>query len=91
MCFASRSVIWIQGKTNYQPESPFYNFIHAETGLILQLLIRDMDDPFEVGKKSYADIDLTILFEIEKELSDRLKNNQDGRPQGDPCLNPSHV
>jgi hypothetical protein len=47
--------------------------------------------PFEVGKKSYAVIDLTILFEIEKELSDRLKNNQDGRPQGGPCLNPSHV
>ncbi len=30
-----------------------------------------MDDPFEVGKKSYADIDLTILFEIVKEISDR--------------------
>ena len=71
MCFASRSVIWIQGKTNCQPESPFCKVIHAETGLILQLLIREMDDPFEVGKKSYADIDLTILFEIVKEISDR--------------------
>jgi hypothetical protein len=30
-----------------------------------------MDDPFEVGKKSYADIDLTLLFEIVKEISDR--------------------
>ena len=34
----------------------------------LLLLIRDMDDPFEVGKKSYADVDLTILFELEKEF-----------------------
>jgi hypothetical protein len=28
-----------------------------------------MDDAFEVGKKSYADIDLTIPFEIMKEIS----------------------
>jgi hypothetical protein len=91
LCFASRSVIWIQGKTNYQPESPFYKVIHAETGLILQILIRDIDDPFEVGKKSYADIDLTILFEIVKKLSYRQKNNQNGRPQGDHCINRSHV
>jgi len=34
----------------------------------LLLLIKDMDDPFEVGKKSYADVDLTLLFDLEKEL-----------------------
>ncbi len=34
----------------------------------LLLLIKDMDDPFEVGKKSYADVDLTILFDLEKEI-----------------------
>jgi hypothetical protein len=33
----------------------------------LILLIKDMDDPFEVGKKSYADVDLSILFDLEKD------------------------
>jgi hypothetical protein len=37
----------------------------------LLLLIRDMDDPFEVGKKSYADVDLSILFDLEKEWESR--------------------
>ncbi len=59
---------------------PFYESLVLFTALSsllisLLLLIRDMDDPFEVGKKSYADVDLTILFELEKELSDRQKNN----------------
>ena len=30
-----------------------------------------MDDPFEIGKQSYADVDLTLLFELEKELERR--------------------
>jgi len=34
----------------------------------LLLLIKDMDDPFEVGKKAYADVDLSLLFDLEKEL-----------------------
>jgi hypothetical protein len=34
----------------------------------LLLLIRDRDDPFRGWQKSYADIDLTMLFELEKEL-----------------------
>ena len=37
----------------------------------LILLIKDMDDPFEVGKKSYADVDLSILFDLEKEWEAR--------------------
>lgn len=37
----------------------------------LILLIRDMDDPFEVGKKSYADVDLSILFDLEKDWESR--------------------
>jgi uncharacterized membrane protein YraQ (UPF0718 family) len=32
------------------------------------LLIRDMDNPFEVGKRTSAEVDLTILFRLEKEL-----------------------
>jgi hypothetical protein len=55
---------------------PFYESLVLFTALSsllisLLLLIRDMDDPFEVGKKTCADIDLTILFDLEKELSDR--------------------
>jgi phage-related protein len=37
-------------------------------GLIL--LIKDMDNPFEVGKNTYADIDLSLLWNLE----DYLKN-----------------
>jgi hypothetical protein len=52
---------------------PFYEGLVLFTVLSallisLLLLIKDMDDPFEVGKKSYADVDLTILFDLEKEL-----------------------
>ncbi len=36
----------------------------------LILLIRNMDDSFEVGKKSYADIDLSLMYKLEE----RLKN-----------------
>jgi hypothetical protein len=32
------------------------------------LLIRDMDNPFEVGRRTSAEVDLTILFRLEKEL-----------------------
>jgi hypothetical protein len=58
---------------------PFYESLVIFTALSsllisLLLLIRDMDDPFEVGKKTYADIDLTILLELETELSDRKLN-----------------
>ena len=32
------------------------------------LLIKDMDNPFEYGKKTFADVDLSPVFEIEKYL-----------------------
>jgi len=32
------------------------------------LLTHDRDDPFRGWQKTYADIDLTMLFELEKEL-----------------------
>jgi hypothetical protein len=41
--------------------------------IALLLLIKDMDDPFETGKKSYADVDLVLLFELENELARRDK------------------
>jgi hypothetical protein len=37
----------------------------------LLLLIKDMDNPFEYGKKTSADIDLSVLFNLEKELENR--------------------
>jgi hypothetical protein len=37
----------------------------------LLMLIKDMDNPFEYGKKTSADIDLSVLFDLEKELENR--------------------
>ena len=37
----------------------------------LLLLIKDMDNPFEVGQRSYADIDLFLLWDLEKKLNER--------------------
>jgi hypothetical protein len=34
------------------------------------LLIRDMDNPFEYGHKTFADVDYTPLFELEQYLND---------------------
>lgn len=36
----------------------------------LILLIRDMDDPFEVGKKTYTDIDLSLMYKLEERLEE---------------------
>jgi len=37
----------------------------------LLLLIKDMDNPFDVGKKTYADIDLFLLWDLEKKLDEK--------------------
>jgi hypothetical protein len=37
----------------------------------LLLLIRDMDNPFEVGKNSCADVDLFLLMDLERKLLER--------------------
>lgn len=52
---------------------PFYEglaLIGATSALPIGLiiLIKDMDNPFEVGKNSYADVDLEILFGLEEYL-----------------------
>jgi len=39
--------------------------------MALLLLIRDMDNPFEVGKKTYADIDMFLLWDLEKKLDEK--------------------
>jgi hypothetical protein len=38
----------------------------------LLLLIKDMDNPFEVGKATYADIDLFLLWDLEKEMEQKI-------------------
>ena len=53
---------------------PYYEGIVLFTVLCmlltaLLLLIRDMDNPFEVGKKTYADIDMFLLWDLEKKLN----------------------
>src|SRR3989304_210048 len=52
---------------------PYYEglaLIGATSSLLIGLimLIKDMDNPFEVGKNAYADVDLNILFGLEKNL-----------------------
>jgi hypothetical protein len=37
----------------------------------LLMLIKDMDNPFEVGKNSFADIDLFLLWDLEKKLNEK--------------------
>lgn len=37
--------------------------------LSILALIKDMDNPFEVGKNSYADVDLSHLRKLEKYLN----------------------
>lgn len=37
--------------------------------IALILLIRDIDNPFEVGKKSYAEVDLKLLWSLEDHLN----------------------
>jgi predicted membrane chloride channel (bestrophin family) len=37
----------------------------------LLLLIKDMDNPFEYGRKSSADVDLSRLFKLEKQLEEQ--------------------
>jgi hypothetical protein len=55
---------------------PFYEglvlfFVLSMLLIALLLLIKDMDNPFEVGKKTYADIDLFLLWDLEKNLNEK--------------------
>lgn len=54
---------------------PYYEglaLIGATSTLLIGLimLIKDMDNPFEVGKNSYADIDLFLLWNLEEQLKE---------------------
>lgn len=39
--------------------------------IALLLLIRDMDNPFEIGKESYADVDMRLLWQLEEYFRQR--------------------
>jgi hypothetical protein len=55
---------------------PFYEglvlfFVISMLLIALLLLIKDMDNPFEVGKNTYADIDLFLLWDLERNLNEK--------------------
>ena len=50
----------------YEALTLFSSITFVLIGILL--LINDMDNPFEVGQKSSADIDLSILFKLEEQL-----------------------
>jgi hypothetical protein len=55
---------------------PYYEGIVIFTVLCMLLtallmLIKDMDNPFEVGKNTYADVDLFLLWDLEKKLDEK--------------------
>ncbi|MBN1762209.1 MAG: hypothetical protein JW878_03885 [Methanomicrobia archaeon] len=55
---------------------PYYvglAFIGATSALLIGIimLIVDMDNPFEVGKNTYADVDLSLLWELEEDLKNK--------------------
>jgi len=55
-----------------EPVYEGFALIGATSSLLigLILLIKDMDNPFEVGKKTYADVDLSLLWDLEDFLKD---------------------
>lgn len=60
---------------------PYYEGVIIFTVLCMLLtallmLIKDMDNPFEVGKNSYADIDLFLLWDLEKKLNEKTGYGQ---------------
>jgi hypothetical protein len=53
----------------YEALALFSSITFVLVGILL--LINDMDNPFEVGQKSSADVDLSILFTLERQLEDQ--------------------
>jgi hypothetical protein len=62
---------------------PYYEglvifFVIAVTIIGLLLLIKDMDNPFEYGAHAYADVDFTILFDMEEYFAEQEKSSATG-------------
>jgi hypothetical protein len=53
----------------YEALTLFSSITFVLVGILL--LINDMDNPFEVGRKSSADVDLSVLFKLEEQLKDK--------------------
>lgn len=64
-------VILLCYKTEHYYEGLIFFGSVAFVLISLLMLIKDMDNPFEYGKKTSADVDLSILFDLEKELEHR--------------------
>ena len=62
---------------------PYYEglvifFVIAVTIIGLLLLIKDMDNPFEYGAHAYADVDFTILFDMEEYFAEKENGSATG-------------
>jgi len=57
----------------YEALTLFSSITFVLVGILL--LINDMDNPFEVGHKSSADVDLSILFKLEEQLHEESEKN----------------
>ena len=57
----------------YEALTLFSSITFVLVGILL--LINDMDNPFEVGHKSSADVDLSILFKLEEQLQEESEKN----------------
>lgn len=70
---AELSIGLVLGVLIFTKTDPYYEgllFLGVVSFLMISilLLIQDMDNPFEVGKKTYADVDMSILFDLESYL-----------------------
>jgi len=60
---------------------PFYEglvvfLVFAAVLIALNLLIRDMDNPFEIGDDSHADVDMELLWKLEEYLKEKIPEKE---------------
>jgi hypothetical protein len=55
--------------------------VFAAVLISLNLLIRDMDNPFEVGDDSHADVDMDLLWKLETYLDEKVPDDSLDRHQ----------
>jgi hypothetical protein len=63
-------LLFIKLDTFFEGLVVFFSF--AAVLISLNLLIRDMDNPFEVGEDAHADVDMDLLWKLEKYLDERI-------------------
>lgn len=72
---AQVAVAAVVGLLLFIKTEPYYvgpAIIGATSTLLIGILmlIKDMDNPFEVGKNTYADVDLSLLWQLEEDLKE---------------------